>query len=60
MLAEEFDIAPARGVAGGGDQRRHQAELGVGRNRDRAKRDDGREPGGRIEGVGQAGGWVFG
>jgi hypothetical protein len=40
---EEFDIAPAGGVAGGGDQRRHQVELAVGRGRERGRRDDGRE-----------------
>jgi hypothetical protein len=49
---EEFDIAPAGGIAGGGDQRRHQAELGVGRQR--VRRDDGPELRGRIEVVGWA------
>src|SRR5580704_19426558 len=34
---EEFHIAQAGGVAGDGDQRRHQMELGVSRGRERGR-----------------------
>jgi hypothetical protein len=51
---EEFDIAPAGGITGSGDQRRDQGD-GVSRDRDRGKRDDGRELGGRVETFGLIG-----
>ena len=40
---EEFHIAPAGGVAGIGDQRRHQRPIGVSLGREGAGRDDGGE-----------------
>jgi hypothetical protein len=47
-IAAELDIPPAGGMAGVGDQRRYQGD-GVSLDRGRARRDDGRELGGRIE-----------
>jgi hypothetical protein len=42
VRGEEFDITPGGGIAGVGDQRRHQVKFGVGRERGRLR------PGGRI------------
>jgi hypothetical protein len=55
---EKFDVAPAGGIAGVGDQRRHQGGgVGVDRTRDRGRSDDRGElvRGVRIEGGGSRG-----
>jgi hypothetical protein len=44
---EELDIAPAGGIAGGGDQRRHHGDR-IRRGRDRGRRDGCGELGERI------------
>jgi hypothetical protein len=47
---EEFHVAPAGGIAGGGDQRRDQVKSG--RDRERAGRDDCRELSGIVGRIG--------